>query len=113
MARTALSVQEPTIAGLNATFSAANADGHSIPGTGDIIVEVVNGSGSSITVTIPTPATIGGLAVADGGGSIPAGERRHYGPFRADLCNQSDGTVHIDFSAVTSVTCAAIRVRPR
>lgn len=111
MARTALSVQEPSIAGLNPAMTAANVDGHSVPGSGDILIEVSNASGGAVAVTIPTPATVGGLAVADGGGSIPAGQRRIFGPFRADLCNQSDGTVSIDFSAVTSVTCAAYRAR--
>lgn len=111
MARSALTVLTPVVTGLDPAHAAANVDGNSVPGTADIIVEVVNGAGAPITVTVPTPATVGGLAITDGGGTVPAGGRRWFGPFRADLFNQADGTVSIDYSAVTSVTVTAIRVR--
>lgn len=110
MARTPLSVQQTSVAGLNLSMSVANADGHSIPGSADVVVVVENASDSAVTVTIPTPATIGGLAIADGGGSVPAGEARHFGPFRAGLFNQADATVSINLSAAASVSVAAFRL---
>lgn len=110
MARTRLAGQPVTPAGLAANYTAANVDGHSVA-TSDI-VHVRNAAASAITVTIQTPATVAGLAVADQTVSVPAGGDRFIGGFRADAYAQPSGTdaglVWVDFSAVTSVTVAAL-----
>lgn len=115
MARTALAAQQVTDSGLNATYSAANVDGHSIPGDGDGILHVKNGSGSSINVTIQTPGNVGGNAVADRVVAVPAGGERFIGPFDATAYNRAigdtdGGKVYVDFSAVTTVTVALLAV---
>jgi hypothetical protein len=111
MARTALSVQSIVRAGLSPTYTAANVDGHSVANEGkQTFIHVKNGGASPITVTIPTPGSVDGLAVADRTVNVPAGEERMIGPFPAAFYNQADGTVHVDFSAVTSVTLAAFKV---
>lgn len=114
MARSALATQMVVDTGLNPVFTAANVDGHSLDGDGDVVLEVVNGGGASINVTIQTGGTLVGKAVADTVVAIAAGERRHIGRFRSDLYNQPSGPdvgrVLVDFSAVTSVTVAALGV---
>lgn len=114
MARTALTTQKVIDAGLEAAFTAANVDGHSIDGDGDVVLEVMNGGGAPINVTIQTGGTLAGKAVADTVVAVTNGERRHIGRFRADLYNQPSGSdagrVLVDFSDVTTVTVAAIGV---
>lgn len=110
MARTALAVQEVTRAGLAPAYTAANLEGHSINNTGRMFLHVKNTSGSSITVTALFGKTIDGQDTATGRVvTVPAttGERM-IGPFPTDDYNQPSGTVHVNFSAVTTVTCAAI-----
>jgi len=110
MARTILSVQDIARSGLEPSYEAANADGESVANNGRVFVHVKNGSGSSVTVTIQTPGTVDGLAVADRTVAIPAAEERMIGVFPPADYNQSDDAVYVDFSAVTTVTVAAIRL---
>ena len=109
MARTALTVQQIDADGLEPALTAANVDGHSVANDVGVYVEVANGSGASIDVTVPTPATQDGLAISDRVVAVPAGETRKIGPFPSRTYNQDDGTVHVDFSAVTSVTVGAFK----
>lgn len=114
MARTALTVQEIVTAGITPSLGAANVDGHSIPGTGDVVVHVKNGSASPVSVTIPTPGVAGKSAepIADRVVSVPAttGDKI-IGPFDPAVFQQPDGTVYIDLSAVATVTITAYRVK--
>lgn len=111
MARTSLTVQEVALAGITLSFEAANADGNSFANDGNVILYVKNGDASSHTVTIPTPATVGGMAVEDLTVSVPAGGEKVVGPFPTHVFNQSGGVVYVNYDAVTSVTVAAIKVR--
>lgn len=114
MARADISAQQVVVGGLNPSFSAAVADGD-VFDAGRVALWVENGSGSPITVTIPTPATVSGLAVAEAGGSVPAGGFRLFGPFPRSVFGQpvgdaDAGRVHVDYSAVTDVTRALITI---
>jgi hypothetical protein len=108
MARTALATQQVTPAGIVPAYTSANADGHSIANRGRTALHVKNGSGASINVTLVTAATVGGRAVADDVVAIGAGAEKIIGPLDEAVFNQADGTVSVDFSAVSSVTCAAL-----
>lgn len=115
MARTALIPHVLVDEGVVVTMSAANADGHSIPGGGDVILLVTNGGGSSIDVTVQTPATQDGLAVAEQVVAVAAGATKAIGPFRPTTYDRPTGAVdagkvYVDFSGVTSVTCAALEL---
>lgn len=115
MARTALAPQTIAATGLEMTYAAANVDGHSIVNPDDrTFLHVKNGGGVDRTVTIQTPGTQDGLAVADRAITVTAGEERMIGPFRPRLYNQTSGAdagkVFVDFDAVTSVTVAALRL---
>jgi hypothetical protein len=109
MARTALAVQEIVRSGIVPTFGAANVDGHSVPNSGKEYIYVKNGGGSSINVTIQTPGTVDGQAVADRVVAVANGAEKMIGPFPPGSYSQPDGSTYIDFSAVTSVTIGAFR----
>lgn len=108
MARTDLTAQAISRAGLAPAFAAANVDGHSWANNGRQFLYVKNAAGAPITVTFPIPVTVDGQAVASKTVSVPAttGERL-IGPFPAQY-QQADGDVWVDFSAVTSVTVALL-----
>jgi len=112
MARTALTVNEVVRAGVAFSPSAANVDGHSLANDRNaaLFLYVNNGSGSSVTVTIQTPGTVDGLAVADRTVAVAAAAEKLIGPFPSGVYDQSDGAVYVDFSAVTSVTVAAFKI---
>lgn len=109
MPRTSLAIQAPSSGGLTPNYSAANVDGHSIVNNGQVMMIVKNASAAAINVTAQTPGIVDGLALPDKVVSVAAGGERHFrwdpGPY-----NQADGTVYVDFSAVTSVTVAAFQL---
>lgn len=105
-----LSPQLPTLTGAAVTYAAAAAGGDTFVPTARRRLHVKNGSASSITVTIATPATYAGLAIADAGGAVAAGEERAFGPFDPALFANSSGVAAVTYTAVTSVTVAVLDV---
>jgi len=110
MARTSLTVQTITRTGLAMSTEAANATGEQILNGGKEFIYVANGGGAPITVTVQTPRTVDGLAVAELEVTIADGADAFIGPFPTGTFNQTGDLVYIDFSAVTSVTVAAYKV---
>jgi hypothetical protein len=113
MARTALATVAIVDEGAVAAFTAANVDGHTIPGGGNTRLLVTNGSASPIDVTVQTAATTDGLAVTDQVVTIAAGATKAIGPFRPTTYDRASGAVdaglvYVDFSAVASVTVLAL-----
>jgi hypothetical protein len=102
---------EVVVTGVIPTYVAPTAEGISIPGTGDVIVHVKN-TGASMTVTAQTPATMGGLAVAEQINTIAMTTGDEFmGRFPPEIYNQvSDGKVYLDFSRITDVTYAVLGV---
>lgn len=112
MARVSVATQQIVQAGLTPAMTAASALGHIID-DGDVILMVVNGGGAPINVTLDTTATQDGLAVADRVVAVAAGATKLIGPIGARTFEQADGAegegrVHLDYSAVTSVTHAVL-----
>lgn len=115
MARTALVPVTAVDEGAVFALTAANVDGHSIPGGGGTLLVVNNAAGAPITVTIETAATEDGLAVADQAVTVAAGTQKVIGRFRSTTYDRpvggtDAGLVWVNFSAVTSVTVGAIAV---
>lgn len=106
--RTALAVQQISRSPLTPAYAAANVDGHSLPNTGREFFHVKTG-GTGTTVTVVTPGTVDGQAVADKDYVIGTSAERMIGPFPREVYNQPDGSVHINFSSVATVTCGAFR----
>lgn len=115
MPRVALTVSPVVITGVLEALVSAETDGNSISnigaGQGQAWIEVNNGAGSPINVTIKTPGKIRGLDIAEQVIAVANGTRQKIGPFdSASIYNQSDGTVHIDYSSVTTITVGAFRL---
>jgi hypothetical protein len=108
MARTSVTTVASTLAGAVATPTAPVADGD-IVDAGRARLLVIAGA-TPTTVSIPTPATVNGLAVADAGGTVAANTARWFGPFPARLFAQpadavvGAGRVLVDYSSVATVT---------
>lgn len=103
-----LNVQKASLTGLAPTFTAAAAGGDAFVNDGRTLLYVKNGGASEITVTVNSqqPCNYGfdhDLQVA-----IPASGERIIGPFRQDRFNDANGQVVVTYTAVTSVTVAAI-----
>ena len=112
MARTALAVQEVPRTGLNATYSAANVDGHSVPNDGRMLLHIKNGA-TDVVVTLVIPRTVDGQAVVSPTVTVTALEERFIGPFPPGPYNQNGGVgdqIHINFDDVANVTIAALRI---
>lgn len=107
MPRTAITPQRPAPVG-QITYEAANALGNSYGPRDGRLAHVKNGSGASITLTITTPGTVDGLAIADRTATITAGTDQFIALGIGSAYVQSDGSVWLDYSAVTSVTVAVI-----
>ncbi|MBC7193861.1 hypothetical protein [Marinobacter sp.] len=103
-----LNVQKASLTGLAPTFVAASAGGDSFVNDGKTVLHVKNGGASEITVTVNSQQPCNYGFDHDVTVAVPAGGERIIGPFRQDRFNNSDGQVMVSYSAVTSVTVAAI-----
>lgn len=108
MPRTAITAQQATSAGLVPNFEPANVDGNSFTLRQARALRVKNGSAASVNVTLPTPGTVDGLAIDNRVIAVAAGADMVIGLGRGDAYRQTDGTVHVDYSAVTTVTVAVL-----
>lgn len=109
MARTVLTSNQITTAGVSYTLAAANSSGHSISNNGLGFVAIANAhTANTRTVTFVHPGEVDGLAVADLTVTIPAASTKLIGGF-SNRFNQSGGTyIHADFSdAAADLTLAA------
>ena len=110
MARTAITPQKATSAGLGPAYEPANVDGNSFRLAAGRVLHVKNGSGAPVTVTVPTPQTVDGLAVTDRAVSVPASGERLIALGTQSVYRQSGGLAYIDYSTVTSVTVAVFDI---
>lgn len=111
MPRTDLAPQTIAGTGLAPAYTAANVDGHAVLNRGEMFLHVKNGGAAPVNVTLVTPSTVRGRAVADDVVAVPAAGERMIGPFDPNLFDFGSGAdankMHVDFSAVTSVTLGA------
>ena len=112
-ARSLLAVQLLASSGLAPVFAPANPAGFAMPNEyGRRVFAVVrNGGAAAIDVTVQMPYLVDGLSVAPRIVTVSAGEERWIGGLKAPFYNRRpDEVVWLDFSAVTNVTIAALRV---
>lgn len=111
MARTALTPQVLTSAGLLATYAAGDsANGHSFPNNGKRTLHIKNAGVGSINATIkmPTSSVVDGMQPPDRVVAVANGAEKFIGPFPTGSWNQADGAVYVDLSGATSVTVALL-----
>lgn len=116
MARTSLTATSCTEDGIDLSavdVAAEVTDGNSFTWAPHRVVWVLNGDDASITVTIPTPGTVGrgSRAIGDASGTIAAGAHKLFGPFGSEFV-QTDGKVYVNYAGTTptSVTVAVLDV---
>lgn len=98
----------PVVAGTAPTFAAPLASDTAPVGS---VLVVKNGSGSSINVTLSTPATLAtGDAYPDRVVAVPAGAERWI-PVLEEYRDPTTGLAAVAFSSVTSVMVAALSFR--
>jgi hypothetical protein len=117
MARTALPIQVLNRDGLDPVYSAATVDGFAVDLRRDgVVIHVKNDSASPIDVTFVTAGVVDGMNLPDKVATIPASGSRFFGNFysmgfyiQADADTGLAKAVQINFSAITSVSAAAMR----
>jgi hypothetical protein len=108
---TTLSYQQVVRTGLETTYAAVDAtNGNRFINDGRMFLHVKNGHTSPITVTIATPGTVDGLAVADQAVVVTNAEERMIGPFPPGIYNDGSGYVQITYSLGTAMTIALLRL---
>lgn len=105
-----LAYQKSAAVGATITMAAADVAGDTVAPRADGMVLVRNGSGAEITVTVVVPGTQYDKARPDITKAVAAGAYAAFGPFPNDLADPTDHLVDITYSAVTTVTVAAISV---
>lgn len=111
MAKTTLTKQVITTAGVVVSQAAANADGSDFLNSGRCILIVNNGGASPINVTVDSKSSCSQGFDHDIVVAVAAGAEKHIGPFpQARFNDASTGKADVTFSAVTSVTVALVEV---
>jgi hypothetical protein len=109
MARVSVTTEQIVHAGVLSTLTAPTVDGDVID-CGRVFLEVDNGSGAAVTVTVRSTASTDGLDVEDLAVSVAAGATKKIGPFNVSTFGRSStdgadqGRAYVDYSAVASVT---------
>jgi hypothetical protein len=93
----------------NTAGAAVAAAGDTFPNDGNTFIEVNNGGGTTITVTIQPTQTVDGQAAAPKVISIVTLIRAMIGPFATAQYNDGNGNVGFLCSAIATVTAKAIR----
>ena len=109
MAATEITVQSMTSAGLEVTFEAANAAGNFFENNGRTYLVVKNGDSSDHSVIIDSPGACDQGFYHDVTIVVTLAEERSIGPFSTARFNDTSGNVNVTYTAVTSVTVAAIK----
>lgn len=103
----ALTLQTLVPGGSASTLVAAAGGGDTCPAGDHVFLEALNGSGAPITITLVTPGTVDGLAIADRAVIVPAGERWKIPVGRGYAA--ADGQCSITYSGVTTLTVGAFK----
>ena len=111
-----LTVQQITETGAAATYVAATAEGDTADNNGNMFLHIKNGSGGAITVTITALTTsvesgmYGELRKSNSATILDAGTEAFVGGFAPAAFNDGNGEIAITYTAVTSLTIAALYV---
>jgi len=110
-----LTVNAITRAGVAEALVAATGGGDAMACGPANYLKVVNGGGSSITVTLVVPAstTTSGETISNRVVTVPNGSNRLIGPIIAQLYQDpTTGLCTITYSGVTTVTVGAFSMNP-
>lgn len=105
-----LSVQQVSLTGLSATYTAAATAGDEFANSGKSVLHVMNADSASTTVTVNSVDNCNqgydhNVAVA-----VPSGSEIFIGPFNRARFNAADGNVDVTYSSVADLTVAVVEV---
>jgi hypothetical protein len=106
MAVVNLTVQDVARSGLNLTGAKTTvvvANDYYFPNDGRTKLFVNNIAATGNTVTIETPNTVDGAAIADKTVAQLTLEKHLIGPFPQNFYNNGDGNMHVTFSAIVEI----------
>lgn len=106
-----IAIQKTTLTGVNPTMAAASAGGDKFQNDGTVIFHIKNASAVPITATFVAPATCSHGFNHNAVATVAAGATVQVGPFDARRFNGTDGQVSVTYSAVATVTVAAVSAR--
>lgn len=104
-------MQDVLTSGAASAYTAAAAGGDTFPYDPNGFIHIKNGSGVSITATVVVPGTLYGQAIADIPRVITAGADALI-KMAQGMVDPATGLISVTYSAVTSVTVAALRAPP-
>lgn len=104
-----LTTQTAALAGLAVSLVPATSGGDACPTGAGLVLVVKNGDASSHTVTLATPGTVDGLAIADRAVTVAAGALEFI-PLADIYRNPATGLASLTYDAVTSLDVAVVRV---
>lgn len=107
---TAITPVASTRAGVTLPDATAGALQMSFTNTQKEVLIVKNASASPINVTIKIPVTVDGKAVASLVVAVANGTTKVIGPFPKAVYNDTDGMVHFDLSAITTVSVGVLQI---
>jgi hypothetical protein len=107
-----LSVATISRLGVDVAGVASDVVGDEWPNTGQEFVEVKNGSGGSINVTLQIRGTIDGAAAVNPVIAVGAGVTKIIGPFPQGIYNDTNGRAKITYSAVVTVFTKVMKCTP-
>jgi hypothetical protein len=105
--------------GLTASYVAAGVSGDEVANLdGATFLHIKNGGGAPITVTVAEQisgntvqdTSLGKLTKANATKTIANAAEAFFGPFKKAGFNDIDGNIQITYTAVTSVTIAALKL---
>lgn len=103
-----VATQSIDLNGLDATYSAASGGGDKVTPAAGSFLHVKNGNAATCTVTIATPGTVGGLAVADRTVAIPTADEAFILLDPSLYRNSADGKADVTWSVTATVTFAVL-----
>ncbi|MFF8980179.1 hypothetical protein ACF08A_25625 [Streptomyces cellulosae] len=105
----ALSTTVTPLTGGTVTYAAADAAGDTCQTGAGVLLLVKNDDTVDHAVTLVTPGTVNGLAIADRQVTVTAGTQVGI-PVTHDYRDPASGRAAITYDAVTSVSVAVVRV---
>jgi len=106
-----IAVVRSSLTGAKPTMGAASEAGDKCLNSKRVILRVVNGSGTSRTITVTALRALCGVpSVHNSVSIIPAGESRDIGPFDRWIFNDEDDKIAVTYSTHADVTIGALEV---
>lgn len=113
MADVRLTVEKVVPGGLTATYNSGLlvANTYQVRNSGNVILHFKKSAAVDCVVTIQTPITVGGLAVAEQTVTIPATTGDKFiGPFPRPIYNDSSQDINFTLSDVDGLTVAVLEL---